>query len=340
MSLHPDQVLQSLKSGDFKPVYFLQGEEPFYIDQILDYIEDNCLQEAEKGFNQTILYGKDVSMAEVLTHARRFPMMAERQVVIVKEAKDIQDLNKEEGQKLLIQYLEKPVPSTVLVFGHKHKKVDGRRPLAKALKDKSVLVTTTPLRDYELPAWIDKYVKSQGYSINQNSVQMLAEYIGTNLERLSNEISKVIVNLGEGKAINEDLIQKYVGISKEYNVFELQKAISQRDILKANKMVNYFAANSKANPIIPMIAALYSYYAKLLILHGSKDQSDKGLASAMGTNPFFVKEYKLAARNYPVGKVMQNMSILREADLRSKGVGAGSMSDGDIFKELVYRLMH
>ena len=340
MSLHPDQVLQSLKNDDYKPVYFLQGEEPFYIDQIVDYIEENCMQEAERGFNQTILYGKDVTIAEVLTHARRFPMMAERQVVIVKEAKDIQDLNKEEGQKMLMQYLDKPVPSTVLVFGHKHKKVDGRRPLAKALKDKSVLVTTIPLRDYQLPEWINNYVKSKGYSINQNSVQMLAEYIGANLERLANEITKVIVNLGDGKAINEDLIQKYVGISKEYNVFELQKAISNRDILKANKMVNYFAANSKANPIIPMVGALYSYYAKLLVLHGSKDQSDKTLSSAMGINPYFIKEYKIAARNYPVGKVMQNIAVLREADLRSKGVGSGSMWDGDIFKELVYRLMH
>uniref|UniRef100_UPI004047B6DA DNA polymerase III subunit delta n=1 Tax=Roseivirga sp. TaxID=1964215 RepID=UPI004047B6DA len=340
MSLHPDQVLQSLKSGDYKPVYFLQGEEAFYIDQISDYIEKNCLSEAEKGFNQTILYGKDVTMAQILTNARRFPMMAQRQVVIVKEAKDIQDLNKEDGQKLLINYLEQAVPSTVLVFAHKHKKVDGRRPLAKVLKDKSVLVTTALLRDYELPAWIEKFIKEKGFSINQNSVHMLAEYIGTNLERLSNEIDKVIVNMGESKSINEDLIQKYVGISKEYNIFELQKAISFRDVLKANKMVNYFAANSKANPIIPMIGALFSYYSKLLILHTAKDQSDKGLAMAMGTNPFFIKEYKVAAKNYPVGKVMQNISFLRTADLRSKGVDAGAMSDGEIFKELVYRLMH
>jgi DNA polymerase-3 subunit delta len=323
MSLHPDQVLQSLKSGDYKPVYFLQGEEAFYIDQISDYIEEKCLNAADKGFNQTILYGKDVTMAQILTNARRFPMMAERQVVIVKEAKDIQDLNKEEGQKLLINYLEQAVPSTVLVFAHKHKKVDGRRPLAKVLKDKSVLVTTTVLRDYELPPWIEKFVKEKGFTINQNSVHMLAEYIGTNLERLSNEIDKMIVNMGESKSINEDLIQKYVGISKEYNVFELQKAISFRDVLKANK-----------------IGALYSYYSKLLILHTAKDQSDKGLAMAMGTNPYFIKEYKVAAKNYPVGKVMLNIGVLKIADLRSKGVDAGAMGDGEIFKELVYRLMH
>lgn len=340
MSLHPDQVLKTLKSGEYKPVYFLQGEEPYYIDQITDFIEENCLGEAERGFNQTILYGKDVNMAQILTNARRFPMMAERQVVIVKEAKDIQDLNKEEGQKLLINYLENPAPTTVLVFGHKHKKVDGRRPLAKILKDKSVLVTTAQLRDYELPAWIEKYVTDRGYGINQNSVQMLAEYIGTNLERIANEVGKILVNIEKGSSINEDLVQKYVGISKEYNVFELQKAISMRDVLKANKIVNYFAANLKANPIIPMIAVLYSYFSKLLVMHSSKDQSDKALAAAMGTNPFFLKEYKLAARNYPVGKVIQNISILREADLKSKGVGAGSITDGDIMKELVYRLMH
>lgn len=340
MSNTPDKVLADLKACKYAPVYFLQGDEPYYIDQIVDYIEDNCLSDAEKGFNQTVMYGKDVTMAQVLTNAKRFPMMAERQVVIVKEAKDIQDINKEEGQKLLMHYLDQPVPSTVLVFAHKHKNLDGRKPLAKAVKAKSIFVATALLRDYELPQWIENYIRQKGYSINDRSIMMLSEYVGTNLERLTNEIGKMLINLKEGDTINEDLIQKYVGISKDYNVFELQRAISFRDPVKANRIVCYFAANAKANPIIPMIALLYSFYSKLLIFHGTKDKSDQSLASAMGVRPFALKEYKAAARNYPLGKVMQNISFLRKADLRSKGVDSGASADGEILKELVFMLMH
>ena len=340
MSNTPDKVLADLKAGKYAPVYFLQGDEPYYIDLIADYIEQNCLAEAEKGFNQTILYGKDVSMAQVLTNARRFPMMAERQVVIVKEAKDIQDINKEDGQKLLMSYLDSPVPSTVLVFAHKHKNLDGRKPLAKAAKAKSVFIATAQLRDYELPGWIEQYIRQRGYQINDRSVMMLSEYVGTNLERLVNEIGKILINLEDGGMINEDLVQKYVGISKEYDVFELQRAISFRDPVKANKIVRYFAANAKANPVIPMIALLYSFYSKLLIFHGTRDKSDSALMGAMGVRNFVLKEYKAAARNYPLGKVMQSIGLLREADLKSKGVNSGTMKDGEILKELVFKLMH
>jgi len=340
MALKPEQVLADLKAGQYAPVYFLQGDEPYYIDLISDYIEQNCLAEAEKGFNQTILYGKDVSMAQVLTNARRFPMMAERQVVIVKEAKDIQDINKEDGQKLLMSYLDNPVPSTVLLFAHKHKNLDGRKPLTKAAKAKAVFVATAQLRDYELPGWIETYIRQKGYQINDRSVMMLSEYVGTNLERLTNEIGKIMLNIEDGGMINEDLVQKYVGISKEYNVFELQRAISFRDPVKANKIVRYFAANAKANPIIPMIALLYSFYSKLLIFHGTKDKSDNGLMGAMGVRNFALKEYKAAARNYPLGKVMQSIGLLRKADLQSKGVNSGAMKDGEILKELVFKLMH
>ena len=340
MSQHPDQVLSDLKSGKYAPVYFLQGEESFYIDQISDFIEENCLQEADKGFNQTVMYGKDANMSQIITNARRFPMMAERQLVLVKEAKEIPDLNKEEGQKLLMDYLDNPVPSTVLVFAHKHKKVDGRKPLSKALGKKALLVTTTKLRDYELPKWIEAFVKSKGLNINYQSVQMLADYIGTNLERLSNEIGKVAINLKEGEQITEDHIQKYVGINKDYNVFELQKAISTRDVLKANKIVNYFSANIRAHSIIPMIALLYSYYTKLLLLHSAKDKSDSGLARVIGVPPFVVKEYKIAASHYALAKVMQNIGHLREADLRSKGVNSGAIREEEVLKELVFKLMH
>lgn len=340
MSLHPDQVLREIKSGKYQPVYFLQGEEPFYIDQIVDFIEDNCIPETEKGFNQTVMYGKDVTMSQVVTNARRFPMMADRQVVIVKESKDIQDINKEEGQKLLMDYLDNPVPSTVLVFGHKHKKVDGRKPLSKALAKKAVMVTTAKLREHEVPGWIEQYVKGKGIAIGYESVQLLTEYLGNNLERLSNEISKITINLKEGEEITPQLIQKYVGINKDYNVFELQKAISQGNVLKANRIVNYFAANIKANPIIPTIAVLFSYYSKLLLVHGAKDKSDGGLARTLKLPPFVVKEYKMAANRYSLGKVIQCIAVLRDADLKSKGVEAGSMSQEDLLKEMVFKLMH
>ncbi len=340
MAATPDQILQELKAGKYAPVYFLQGEEPYYIDQITDFIEDNCLNETEKGFNQTIMYGKDVAVNQIVSAARRFPMMAERQVVIVKEAKDILDLNKDEGQSLLMNYLDNPVPSTVLVFAHKHKKVDGRKPLSKALGKKSVLLTTTKLRDYEVPKWIESFAKEKGFNIGYQSVQLLAEYLGNNLERLTNEVNKIAINLKDGEEITPEHIQKYVGINKDYNVFELQKAISAGDVLKANRIVNYFAANIRANSIIPMIAILFSYYTKLLLLHSAKDKSDSGLARAMGLPPFVVKEYKIAAARYPLGKVMQSISLLREADLRSKGVNSGSMAEEEILRELVFKLMH
>lgn len=340
MAVTPEQILQDLKAGKYAPVYFLQGEEPYYIDQITDYIDDNCLNETEKGFNQTIMYGKDVNVGQIVTAARRFPMMSERQVVIVKEAKDIQDFNKEEGQSLLMNYLDNPVPSTVLVFAHKHKKVDGRKPLSKVLGKKAILLTTTKLRDYEVPKWIEGFAKDKGFKIGYQSVQMLAEYLGNNLERLSNEINKIAINLKEGEEITPAHIQKYVGINKDYNVFELQNAISAGDVLKANRIVNYFAANIRANSIIPMIALLYGYYTKLLLLHSSKDKSDSGLARAIGVPPFIVKEYKIAAGRYPIDKVMQCISLLREADLRSKGVDSGSMPEEEILRELVFKLMH
>ncbi len=340
MSVQPEQILTDLKSGKYEPIYFLQGDEPYFIDQITDFIEKNALSEAEKGFNQTILYGKDVGMADVLTHARRFPMMAEKQVVIVKEAKDIQDLNREDGQKLMLSYLEAPVPSTILVFAHKHKNLDGRRPLTKAMKAKSVFVESKKLRDYDLPKWISQYVKGKGYQINDQTAYMLAEYIGTNLERLTNEIGKVMISLKPGEEITKDIVHQNIGISKEYNVFEFQKVIALRDVLKANRIANHYAANLKANPIIPTIGFLFSYFSKLLLLHGAKDKSDSGLTSAMGVPPFVLREYKQAAGNYPVMKVMENIGYLKKADLQSKGVNAGSISEGDILRELVFNLMH
>ncbi len=248
MSPTPESILSDLKSAKIAPVYFLQGEEPFYIDQIADYIEKNILSDSEKGFNQTIVYGRDVNVSTILNHARRFPMMAERQVVIVKEAQSVVDLNKEAGSKMLLSYLENPVPSTVLVFCHKNKALDKRKALGKSIDRLTVNLVTKKIYEDKLPVWIEIFVSKKGLGITHKAVRMLSDALGTNLERVSNEIEKIAINLPAGSQIDEVAVQKYVGISKDYNVFELQKALASKDVVKVSKMVNYFEANTKKNP--------------------------------------------------------------------------------------------
>lgn len=340
MASTPENVLKELKSKKYAPVYFLQGEETYYIDLISDYIEDNILNETEKGFNQTIVYGRDVSMSDILTHARRFPMMSERQVVIVKEAQQIADINKEQGQKLLLDYLDKPVPSTILVFAHKTKTLDKRKALGKQIDKKAVAVTTKKLYDNQVPPWVDQYIRSKGFTITPKATQMLAESIGNNLELLANEIDKMLINFKEKVQIDEHTVQKYIGISKDYNVFELQKALMVKDVMKANQIVNYFEANAKKNPIIPIIATLYSFYSKLLIVYSTNDKSDRNLASVLRVNPYFVKDYITAARSYDIGQVINNIHYIKVADLKSKGVDNISATDGQLLKELVFKLIH
>lgn len=341
MSHTPESVLVDLKASKFAPVYFLQGEETFYIDQIAEYVENNVLTETEKGFNQTIVYGRDVNISDILSHARRFPMMAERQVVIVKEAQNISDLNRESGSKLLLDYLNNPSPTTVLVFCHKNKTLDKRKALGKSIEKLAISVTSKKIYEDKLPQWIEAYVKSKSCTISHKAVRMLADAVGTNLERLSNEIDKVIINLNEGNEIDESLIQKYVGISKDYNVFELQKAMAAKDILKANRIVAYFESNAKKNPVIPIIAVLFSFYSKLLIATGQKDKSPQGIASALKMNSFFAQDYIRACNLYSIVQVVRAIHYLRVADLQSKGVdSSGSVSDGQILRELVFKLLH
>lgn len=335
----PDSVLQDLKSNKYSPVYFLQGDESFYIDQISDYIEENALGEAEKGFNQTVMYGKDCQMNTVLTNARRFPMMAERQVVIVKEAQEIQDIGKEQGQKLLLDYLQQPLPSTILVFCHKYKTIDKRKALGKSLDKFCVLVESKKMYDNQVPAWISGYVKSKGFGIDNKATQMLADFIGNDLERLSNEIDKVLINYKEKIELNGEIIQKHVGISKDYNVFELQKALQTKDIVKANRIINYFAANPKKNPIIPTIAMIYSFFSKLLIAAHAKDKSQGNLAKVLKVNPYFIKDYLNAMHYYPLTKIALIIGYIHEADLRSKGVEFNG-PEGQILKELVFKITH
>ncbi|AHM58910.1 DNA polymerase III subunit delta [Flammeovirgaceae bacterium 311] len=337
---NPESVLQEIKSGRLAPVYFLQGDEPYYIDQIAEYIEKNILTEAEKGFNQMVLYGKDAPMATVLNQARRFPMMSERQVVIVKEAQDIPDLGREEGKKLLENYVKNPLPSTILVFCHKYKSLDGRSGLAKIIDKHAILINTKKLYDNQLPDWIEQYVKSTGNAIDPKAAFMLAEYIGNDLARLANEVQKLLLNFKEKVTIDSALVQKYVGISKEYNTFELQKALAFRDVVKANQIIQYFEGNPKNNPVILVIAFLFSYYSKLLILHHQQAYQEAAVAKILGLHPFIAKEYLPALRNYPPHKVIENIGWIQQADLQSKGIVGGSMSEGQILKELVFRLMH
>lgn len=340
MPQKPEQVLNTLKSGKIAPIYFLQGDETYFIDLISDFIEKHALPDHEKGFNQIVCYGKDLNVGTLLTQARRFPMMAEKQVIIVKEAQDIVDLGREEAQKLLESYVEKPLPSTILVLNHKHKTLDGRKSLAKTLDKSAVFVDSKKLYDNKIPEWITSYLKEKGFAIHPAATQMLADYIGNDLSRLSNEIDKLLINCKDKKEITADLVQQYVGISKEYNMFELQKALTNKDIIKANQIILYFEANAKSNPVIVIIATLFTFFCKLLVSHESSDKSEAGLAKTLGVNPFFVKEYQQAMRVYPLMKIIHVIHYLRIADLQAKGVDSGQMTEGQILKELIYKILH
>jgi DNA polymerase-3 subunit delta len=335
-----NQILKSLKAGQYAPIYFLQGEESYYIDIISNIIEFNALDESAKGFNQIILYGKDVRMSDILNNAKRFPMMSDRQVVIVKEAQSTLDFGKETGDKLLMAYLENPLPSTILVFCYKHKKLDSRKKLFKLLDKHAVVLTSNKLYDNQVPDWVRDYFAQKQFKITDKGVFMLAEFIGNNLERLSNEIDKMLINFKEKVEIDDHIIQKYIGISKEYNAFELQKAVVLREIVKANKIINYFEMNPKNNPVIPIISILYAFFSKLLILHATQDKSDNHLASVLRVNRFFIRDYLAAARNYPVNKVVSVIHDLRHADLQSKGINAANLPGGQIMKELIFKIMH
>lgn len=340
MDAQVKKILSDLKARKYAPLYFLHGEETYYIDLISDYIENNVLSDSEKGFNQVILYGKDVNVATVLTHARRFPMMAERQVVIVKEAQEIQDLNKEVGAKLLTDYLTKQVPSTILVFCHKHKTLDKRRELGKKIDQYAVMLTAKKMYENQLPDFVADYLSEKKVKADDRAVQVLCEFVGNDLHRLANEIDKIIISLPAGGEITADMVMTQVGVSKEYNIFELQKAILRGDTMLANKIVNYFAGNTRKNPIIPVVAFLYSFFNKLLLASQVGDKSEKGVASELKVSPYVARDYTMALSRYPQLKIIANISALKEADMKLKGVNTGSANDGQIFRELVWRLMN
>ena len=316
-----DAILKKLENNEYAPVYFLFGTEPYYIDLITNFITERALSESDKGFNQMILYGRDITIPELISHAKRFPMMSERQVVIIREAQEIRDWNRQESENLLNNYITNPLPSTILVFAYKNKSPDKRKSLYKNLDKYAVVVETNRLYDNQLPDWVERYINIKGHSIDLKAAYLLVENIGNDLERLSNEIDKILINYKEKVEINPGIVQKYVGISKDYNSFELQRAIGVRDVVKANRIINYFSANTKNNPVIPIIALLFGFFSKLLIIHTAEDKNPKTLSTLTGVHTFFIREYIHAAKNFPLTKVIENIHYIREADLRSKGVG-------------------
>ncbi|MBS1488458.1 MAG: DNA polymerase III subunit delta [Bacteroidetes bacterium] len=339
MDASAKKILEKLKKKQYDPVYLLQGEETYYIDKISDYIETHALNSAEKGFNQVILYGKDAPMATILTNARRFPMMAERQVVIVREAQDIPDLNKETGSKLLLDYLKQPVPSTVLVLCHKHKTLDKRKELGKKAEQLATAGSFKKPYDNQLVEFVSEYFSEKKYTIEEEAARMLAEYVGNDLNRLANEIDKILIDHPAQEPVRSADIMAKVGISREYNIFELQRALVHRDRLQAAKITNYFEANPKKNPAIPMVAFLYSFYSKVLAAHTVPDRSAQGLTVALKISSYAVKDYMAAVQRYPQQKTLEIISLLQQADLKLKGVNSGSEGEGQIFKELVTRIL-
>jgi DNA polymerase III subunit delta len=335
MAVTYEEIISDLKNRIFKPVYFLAGEEPYYIDLITNYIEDKILPEEEKAFNQIIVYGDDTNIAEIIDTARRFPMMASHQVVVIKEA---QSLKKFED---LVIYLEKPLVSTILVFCYKYKTIDKRTKLYKALEGHAVYFESVRLRDYQIPAWIERYLMTKGIKTDPSASAMLTEYLGTDLHKIVNELDKLIITLPAGKpVITMSLIEKNIGISKDYNNFELQKAIGEKNILKANMIIHYFANNPKDNPLTLTIASLFGFFSKLLTYHYLTDKSKNNIAAVLKVNPYFVKDYENSATKYNVSKTVKIISLLRTFDMRSKGYGDAGTESGDLLKELVYRILH
>jgi DNA polymerase III subunit delta len=329
-----EQIIDKLKNKIYYPVYFLSGEEAYYIDEISDYIEKNVLTETEKEFNQTIIYGRDTTVLSIISAAKRYPMMANYQVVIIKEAQDVQKIEE------LEKYIENPLQSTLLVINYKYKKIDKRKTFSKLIEKKGVLFESKKLWDNQVPEWINRFVSQKGYRITPKATAMLTEYLGTDLSKIVNEISKLILNIPEKAEINESLVEQNIGISKDFNIFELQNAIGTRNIVKANQIANYFAASPKENPLVKTILMLFSYFTKLLIYHQLTDKSRNSVASALSVSPAFVRDYEIVARNYNPKKLEAIVSLLRNYDLKSKGVNNVSITEGELLRELLFKILH
>jgi DNA polymerase III subunit delta len=330
-----NQILTDLKNKNYKPVYFLIGEETYFIDEITNFISSNVLTETEKVFNQVVMYGKDADAIAIIDAARRFPMMANHQVVIVKEAQNIRNIEE------LIHYTDKPLKSTILVINYKYKTLDKRKKLYSSVDKNGVVLNAEKLYESKVPDWISKYLDQNGFSIGPESAAILTEFLGNDLSKIANELTKLIISLpATTRRITTDMIEKNIGISKEFNNFELQKSLVARDVLKSNRIIDYFEKNPKDNPFILTISSLSSFFQKIFTYHFLKDKSKVSVAAALKINPYFVAEYENAAKRYTPAKLVEIFSMLREYDLKSKGVGNSSASDGDLLKELIFKIIH
>jgi DNA polymerase-3 subunit delta len=324
------KIVNDIKAGNIKPIYFLMGEEPYYIDRLSDYIEKNVLTEEEKGFNQTVLYGRDVSVDDIVSAAKRYPMIAERQVIIVKEAQDLaKSIDKFES------YASEPMPSTVLVLCYKYKTLDKRKKVTKLFEKSGLVFESKKLYDNQVGQWINRVLQAKKYAIEPKASAMLVEFLGTNLEKINNELEKLQIILPVGSTISAHDIEENIGFSKDFNVFELRKAIGEKNQLKSYKIAQYFSDNPKDHPLVMTTGMLFSFFVQLLQYHGLKDKNPKNVAAVLKVNPFFLKDYDVALRNYPMKKVSKIVTLLRETDVKSKGVGSNSLPQHELLKEML-----
>ncbi len=348
-----DEIKRDIKNKIYSPVYLLQGDEPYYIDQLSDLLENSVLDEMEKEFNQTVIYGKDADLVSLAGAAKRYPMMSNYQVVLVKEAQEMKGITgkdkeededskggKEKENNPLLNYMLQPLSSTVLILCMKYKSLDKRGKLFKAIEKNGIVFESKKMYDDKLPRWIETYLAEKKHLIQPKASLLMAEHLGNDLSRIANECDKLLINLKPGETIDVKHIEENIGISKEFNIFELQKSIGQRDILMSSRIVNYFRDNPKSNPLPLTFGNLYSFFSKLMLYHSLTDKSKNSVASALKVNPFFVDDYVTAARNYPPGKLVEIAGLLREYDLKAKGVGASSAEPGELVRELVYKIMH
>jgi DNA polymerase-3 subunit delta len=329
------KIVNDIKAGNIKPIYFLMGEESYYIDKLSDYIEENVLSEDEKGFNQTVLYGRDVTIEDIVSTAKRYPMMAERQVVIVKEAQDLsRTIDKIES------YAENPMLSTVLVICYKYKTLDKRKKVTKLLAKNGIVYESKKLYENQVGDWIKRVLAGKKYSIEPKANAMLVEFLGTDLSKINNELEKLQIILPKGSTITPHHIEENIGFSKDFNVFELRKAIGDKNQLRAYTIADNFAQNPKDNPIVMTTSLVFSFFVQLLKYHGLKDKNPNNVSKVLGVNPFFLKDYDIALKNYPMRKVSQIVGSLRDIDVKSKGVGANALPQSDLLKEMLFKIFN
>ena len=333
-----DLILKNIKNKELLPIYFFHGEEPYFMDVALKAFENDFLSEDEKAFNQTVVYGKDTSYSEVLALARQFPMMGDKQVIILKEAQEIK-LTDKDAEALKV-YVENPVESTLLVIAHKYKKVDARKSFAKTLSKNKMLFLTEKLKDHAVPPWIEKELKQHGFKAKPHISALLSQYLGSDLSRISNELQKLKMILKPGEMLYEKVIEMHIGISKEFNVFELINALAKKDAPNAFRIAHFIGKTPKQTPFVMLIGNVYTFFSNLIIYHTMPGQSPQNLASAMGINPYFLKDYTPAAKLYNLKSCTRIISVLRETDLKNKGLGAVNMNEGELLKEMVYKILN